>query len=38
VNQRSVLKPAIRKALVEDGWNVSEWDGGLTVRGKGVLR
>ncbi|KAJ4479685.1 hypothetical protein C8J55DRAFT_560838 [Lentinula edodes] len=28
-NQISVLKPALRKALVEDGWLVSTWDGGL---------
>ncbi|KAJ3986261.1 hypothetical protein F5890DRAFT_1504689 [Lentinula detonsa] len=33
-NQISVLKPALRKALVEDGWSVSTWDGGLIVRGK----
>jgi len=36
VNQVSVLKPAVRKALVEDGWNVASWDGGLVVRGKHV--
>lgn len=35
VNQISVLKPAIRKELVEDGWAVSGWDGGLIVRGRG---
>ncbi|KIK61970.1 hypothetical protein GYMLUDRAFT_42397 [Collybiopsis luxurians FD-317 M1] len=33
-NQTSVLKPALQKALVEDGWAVSTWDGGLIVRGK----
>ncbi|KAJ3890851.1 hypothetical protein GG344DRAFT_48579 [Lentinula edodes] len=33
-NKISVLKPALRKALVEDGWLVSTWDGGLIVRGK----
>ncbi|KAJ3916031.1 hypothetical protein F5877DRAFT_47419, partial [Lentinula edodes] len=33
-NNISVLKPALRKALVEDGWLVSTWDGGLIVRGK----
>ncbi|KAJ4470141.1 hypothetical protein J3R30DRAFT_3539010 [Lentinula aciculospora] len=33
-NQISVLKPALRKALTEDGWNVSTWDGGLLLRGK----
>ncbi|KDR68025.1 hypothetical protein GALMADRAFT_1060320 [Galerina marginata CBS 339.88] len=32
LNQVSVLKPAVRKALVEDGWVVGSWDGGLTVR------
>ncbi|TFL02031.1 hypothetical protein BDV98DRAFT_47982 [Pterulicium gracile] len=32
--QVSVLKPALRKSLVSRGWNVSSWDGGLTVRGK----
>ncbi|KAJ3777649.1 hypothetical protein FB446DRAFT_783989 [Lentinula raphanica] len=31
-NQVSVLKPALRKALVEDGWSVSAWDGGLVSR------
>jgi len=31
LNQVSVLKPAIRKALVEDGWVVGTWDGGLIV-------
>ncbi|KAH9479696.1 Smr domain-containing protein [Psilocybe cubensis] len=30
-NQISVLKPAVRKALVEDGWTVGSWDGGLIV-------
>ncbi|KAF8999128.1 hypothetical protein BDQ17DRAFT_1361382 [Cyathus striatus] len=34
VNQVSVLKPAVKKALVEDGWNVGSWDGGLVIRGK----
>ncbi|KAK1224140.1 hypothetical protein PQX77_012944 [Marasmius sp. AFHP31] len=33
--QVSVLKPAVRKALVEDGWVVSSWDAGLIVRGRG---
>ncbi|KAF8074682.1 hypothetical protein FPV67DRAFT_1777505 [Lyophyllum atratum] len=33
-NQVSVLKPAIKKALVQDGWVVGGWDGGLVVRGK----
>ncbi|KAK0497351.1 hypothetical protein EDD18DRAFT_1352195 [Armillaria luteobubalina] len=34
VNQVSVLKPAIRTALIEDGWAVSSWDAGLIVRGR----
>ncbi|KAG5722796.1 Smr domain-containing protein [Termitomyces sp. T112] len=34
VNQVSVLKPAIKKALLEDNWLVGTWDGGLVVRGK----
>ncbi|KAG6856444.1 hypothetical protein H0H87_004409 [Tephrocybe sp. NHM501043] len=34
VNQVSVLKPAIKKTLVEDNWSVGSWDGGLVVRGK----
>ncbi|KAF5384627.1 hypothetical protein D9757_007513 [Collybiopsis confluens] len=33
-NQISILKPALQKALVEEGWAVSTWDGGLIVRGK----
>ncbi|KIM44810.1 hypothetical protein M413DRAFT_442777 [Hebeloma cylindrosporum] len=32
LNQVGVLKPAVRKALVEAGWSVSSWDGGLVVR------
>ncbi|KAJ6458114.1 hypothetical protein C8R47DRAFT_1163524 [Mycena vitilis] len=32
--QVSVLKPAVRRALEEDGWSVGAWDGGLTVRGR----
>lgn len=32
LNQVGVLKPAVRKALVEDGWSVGSWDGGLVVR------
>lgn len=31
VNQVGVLKPAVKKALVEDGWVVGSWDGGLVV-------
>ncbi|PBK65888.1 hypothetical protein ARMSODRAFT_1021917 [Armillaria solidipes] len=34
VNQVSVLKPAIRMALIEDGWSVSSWDAGLIIRGR----
>ncbi|KAG6811675.1 hypothetical protein H0H92_006330 [Tricholoma furcatifolium] len=34
VNQVSILKPVIKKALVEDNWSVGSWDGGLVVRGK----
>ncbi|KAI0083956.1 hypothetical protein BDY19DRAFT_974898 [Irpex rosettiformis] len=29
-----VLGPAVKNALVEDGWNVDRWTGGLVVRGK----
>ncbi|KAF8903521.1 hypothetical protein CPB84DRAFT_1835897 [Gymnopilus junonius] len=32
--QISILKPAIRKALVEDGWVVGSWDAGLIVHHK----
>ncbi|PPQ71890.1 hypothetical protein CVT24_006864 [Panaeolus cyanescens] len=32
VNNVSVLKPAIKKALMEDGWSVAMWDAGLVVR------
>ncbi|KAJ7132362.1 hypothetical protein C8R44DRAFT_829553 [Mycena epipterygia] len=32
--QVSVLKPAVKNALAEDGWIVGTWDGGLIVRGK----
>ncbi|KJA27928.1 hypothetical protein HYPSUDRAFT_62325 [Hypholoma sublateritium FD-334 SS-4] len=32
VNQVGVLKPAVKKALVEAGWIVGSWDGGLVVR------
>ncbi|PFH51010.1 hypothetical protein AMATHDRAFT_75206 [Amanita thiersii Skay4041] len=34
VNQVSILKPAVKKALDEDGWSVGVWEGGLVVRGK----
>ncbi|KAF9077984.1 hypothetical protein BDP27DRAFT_1310536 [Rhodocollybia butyracea] len=33
-NRIGVLKPTLQKWLVEDGWTVSTWDGGLIVRGK----
>jgi len=29
-----VLKPAVHRALVNDGWDVRMWDGGLDVRGR----
>ncbi|VDC03369.1 unnamed protein product [Peniophora sp. CBMAI 1063] len=31
---RSVLLPAVRGALVQDGWNVSTFDAGVVVRGR----
>lgn len=34
VNKKSVLKPALRKVLDDDGWLVSEWTAGLVVRGR----
>ena len=36
LNKVGVLKPAVRKALVEDGWVVSSWDGGLVVQPRGI--
>jgi hypothetical protein len=33
-NKVSVLQPALKNALVRDGWIVDSWDGGLSVRGK----
>ncbi|KAH7910297.1 hypothetical protein BJ138DRAFT_1136117 [Hygrophoropsis aurantiaca] len=33
-NRVSVLKPAVKSALVQDGWSVGMWDGGLVVRGR----
>lgn len=33
-NKVAVLKPAIKNALVEDGWTVGTWDAGLVVRGR----
>ncbi|KAI6010861.1 hypothetical protein F5J12DRAFT_822126 [Pisolithus orientalis] len=35
-NRVGVLKPAVKNALVRDGWNVSIWEGGLVVRGRGA--
>lgn len=34
LNRVSVLKPVIRKALLDDGWSVGSWDGGLIVHGQ----
>ncbi|KZV61351.1 hypothetical protein PENSPDRAFT_658981 [Peniophora sp. CONT] len=31
---RSVILPAVRGALVQDGWNVSSFDAGVVVRGR----
>ena len=31
---RSVILPAVRAALVNDGWNVSTFDAGVVVRGR----
>ena len=31
---RSVILPAVRGALVQDGWNVSTFDAGVVVRGR----
>lgn len=31
---KGVLGPAVYNALIEDGWNVSMFAGGLTVRGR----
>ena len=33
-NRVGVLRPAVKNALMEDGWNVVLWDGGLVVKGK----
>lgn len=33
-NGVGVLRPAVKSALVQDGWNVGTWDAGLVVRGK----
>ncbi|KAL1710835.1 hypothetical protein EV121DRAFT_192061 [Schizophyllum commune] len=34
LNRVSVLKPVVRKALLDEGWSVSSWDGGLAVNGQ----
>lgn len=31
---KGVLGPAVYNALMEDGWNVSMFAGGLTIRGR----
>ncbi|TFK63253.1 hypothetical protein BDN72DRAFT_902557 [Pluteus cervinus] len=36
VNQVAVLKPALKKSLVQDGWDVGSWEAGLVVRGRRV--
>lgn len=33
-NRVGVLGPAVKNALVEDGWNVDKWSAGLVVRGR----
>lgn len=33
-NGVGVLGPAVKNALVEDGWNVDKWSAGLVVRGR----
>lgn len=30
----AVLKPAIKNALLDDGWIIGTWDAGLVVRGR----
>lgn len=34
VNGVGVLGPAVKAALVGEGWNVGTWEAGLVVRGK----
>ncbi|KAI0064071.1 hypothetical protein BV25DRAFT_1823576 [Artomyces pyxidatus] len=34
VNNKAVLGPAVKAALLEDGWNVSTFDAGIVVRGR----
>jgi hypothetical protein len=31
---KGVLGPAVYNALIEDGWDVSKFSGGLTIRGR----
>lgn len=38
VNRVGVLAPAIKTALLEDGWNVSTFDAGIVVRGRAFGR
>jgi len=33
-NRIGVLGPAVKAALIEDGWDVGMFDGGLIVKGK----
>lgn len=33
-NKVAVLRPAIKNALLNDGWSVGTWDAGLVVRGR----
>lgn len=33
-NKVGVLKPAVKSALIRDGWSVGAWDGGLIVHGR----
>ena len=33
-NGIGVLSPAVKSALIEDGWDVGMFDGGLIVKGK----
>lgn len=38
INGVGVLGPAVKNALVEDGWNVDKWSAGLIVRGRTLRR
>jgi DNA-nicking Smr family endonuclease len=33
-NGVGVLGPAVNNALLEEGWDVAKWDGGLIIRGR----